>query len=243
MAGDDALFQGKNIVIVGGGSGIGLEVARACQRRGASLFLIGRTEGKLKAAAESLGGSTKYEVADVVNEEQIETAFSRIGFLHHLFVSAQDTDLAPVSDLTMFDHRKTLDSKVWGALHCAKHAAPLIPKGGSITFISGLSGRRGYPGFALAGAANAAIEAVARNLAVELAPVRVNTVCAGMIDTETLERLFGENRNQLVEEMASRLPVERIGTVKEVADAVIFLMSNGFATGSTLVLDGGDTLV
>jgi NAD(P)-dependent dehydrogenase (short-subunit alcohol dehydrogenase family) len=118
-----------------------------------------------------------------------------------------------------------------------------MPTNGSITFISGLAGRRGYPGFAVAGAANAGIEAVARNLAIELAPIRVNTVCAGVIDTEMLDKVFGENRDVIVRSIAEKLPVKRIGQPEEVADAVLFLMSNGFATGTTLLLDSGDALV
>ena len=139
--------------------------------------------------------------------------------------------------------RPTLDSKIWGALQVVKHSAFQIRVDGSITFISGLAGRRGYAGFAVAGAANAGIEAVARNLAVELAPIRVNTVCAGVIDTEMLDKVFGEQREAVVKAVAEKLPVKRIGRAEEIADAVLFLMGNGFITGATLLVDGGDALV
>ena len=104
----------------------------------------------------------------------------------------------------------TLDSKIWGALHVVKHAVSRINEQGSIVFISGLAGRKGYPGFALAGAANAGIEAVARNLAVELAPIRINTVYAGVIDTPMLDRVFGEQKSQVIEQISDKLPVGRI---------------------------------
>jgi NAD(P)-dependent dehydrogenase (short-subunit alcohol dehydrogenase family) len=139
--------------------------------------------------------------------------------------------------------RPTLDSKIWGALQVVKHSVSQIKLGGSITFISGLAGRRGYEGFAVAGAANAGIEAVARNLAIELAPIRVNTVCAGVIDTEMLDKVFGEKRSEIVEAIAKKLPIQRIGKPEEIADAVLFCMGNGFVTGATLLVDGGDALV
>ncbi len=181
--------------------------------------------------------------ADVEEEASVEAAFAEIGHFDHLFISAQDAATAPLSETTKDKFRPTLDSKIWGALHVVKHTASRISEYGSIVFISGLAGRKGYPGFALAGAANAGIEAVARNLAVELAPVRVNTVCAGVIDTPMLDRVFGEQKLQVVEQIVAKLPVRRIGSPQEIAEAVLFLMSNGFITGTTLLIDGGDALV
>jgi NAD(P)-dependent dehydrogenase (short-subunit alcohol dehydrogenase family) len=158
-------------------------------------------------------------------------------------ISAQDASTAPLSETTIEKLRPTLDSKIWGAFHVVKHGVSQIRPDGSITFISGLAGRRGYSGFAVAGAANAGIEAVARNLAVEIAPTRVNTVCAGVIDTEMLDMVFGAQRDEVVKAIAEKLPVKRIGKPEEIADAVLFLMSNGFITGATLLVDGGDALV
>ena len=194
-------------------------------------------------AKDEIGENVRAIEIDVMDEAAIAQALKKIGDFDHLFISAQDATTATLSATTIEKLRPTLDSKIWGALQVVKHSIDRIRTNGSITFISGLAGRRGYAGFAIASAANAGIEAVARNLAVELAPIRVNTVCAGVIDTEMLDKVFGEKRGELVAAIANKLPVQRIGKPEEIADAVLFLMGNGFVTGATLLLDGGDALV
>jgi NAD(P)-dependent dehydrogenase (short-subunit alcohol dehydrogenase family) len=233
----------KVIAIVGGGSGIGLAVAKLAHSEGASIFILGRSLFKLNRAKDAIGEHVKTIAIDVMDEAAIAEAFAQIGDFDHLFISAQDATTASLPATTIEKLRPTLDSKIWGALQVVKHSSDQIRTNGSITFISGLAGRRGYAGFAVAGAANAGIEAVARNLAVELAPIRVNTVCAGVIDTEMLDKVFGDKRGEIVEAIANKLPVQRIGKPEEIADAVLFLMGNGFVTGATLLIDGGDALV
>ena len=233
----------KIVVVVGGGSGIGLAVAKQAHLEGASVIILGRSSTKLEQAKGLIGQNAKAIATDVMDETAISQAFAEIGAFDHLFISAQDASTAPLSETTMEKLRPTLDSKIWGAFHVVKHGVSQIRANGSITFISGLAGRRGYAGFAVAGAANAGIEAVARNLAVEVAPIRVNTVCAGVIDTEMLDKVFGEQRTEVVKTIAEKLPVKRIGKPEEIADAVLFLMGNGFITGATLLVDGGDSLV
>ena len=236
-------LKAKRIVIVGGSSGIGLATAKAAYAKDASVVIMGRSQERLNQASAEIGDGVENRQIDVEDEASVKAAFAEIGMLDHLFVSATIAATAPLAETTKDKFRPTLDSKIWGALHIAKHAAPHLLEKGSITFISGLAGRKGYQGFALAGAANAGIEAVARNLAVELAPIRVNTVCAGVIDTPMLDQVFGEKKLQIVESIAAKLPVKRIGTPQEVADAVLFLMNNEFITGTTLLIDGGDALV
>ncbi|MGL5835426.1 MAG: SDR family oxidoreductase [Waterburya sp.] len=236
-------LSGKIAVIVGGGSGIGLAVAKQAHSEGASVIILGRSSTKLDQAKGEIGENVTAISTDVMDEMAISQAFAEIGAFDHLFISAQDASTAPLSETTIEKLRPTLDSKIWGAFHVVKYGVSQIRADGSITFISGLAGRRGYSGFALAGAANAGIEAVARNLAVEIAPIRVNTVCAGVIDTEMLDKVFGEQRGEIVKAIAEKLPVKRIGKPEEIADAVLFLMSNGFITGTTLLVDGGDALV
>ena len=233
----------KIVVVVGGGSGIGLAVAKQAHLEGASVIVLGRSSTKLEQAKGLIGQNAKAIATDVMDETAISQAFEKIGAFDHLFISAQDASTAPLSETTIEKLRPTLDSKIWGAFHAVKHGVSQIRANGSITFISGLAGRRGYAGFAVAGAANAGIEAVARNLAVEVAPIRVNTVCAGVIDTGMLDKVFGEQRTEVVKTIAEKLPVRRIGKPEEIADAVLFLMGNGFITGATLLVDGGDALV
>lgn len=236
-------FSNQTVVVVGGSSGIGFATAQAAHAQGASVILVRRSLDRLQQASAAIGSQVREVQADVEDESSVEAAFGEIGSFNHLFISAQDATTSSLAETTKDKLRPTLDSKIWGALHTIKHAALRITNAGSITFISGLAGRRGYPGFAVAGAANAGIEAVARNLAVELAPIRVNTVCAGVINTPMLDHVFGDARVQIVETIAAKLPVKRIGNPEEVADAVLFLMGNGFITGTTLLIDGGDALV
>jgi len=236
-------FDNQTVVIVGGSSGIGFATAKAAQTQGASVVLVGRSLERLHQASADIGSQVRVVQADVEDESSVAAAFAEIERLDHLFISAQDATTAPLAKTTKEQLRPTLDSKIWGALHVVKYAAPQLAQTGSITFISGLAGRRGYAGFAVVGAANAGVEAVARNLAVELAPIRVNTLCAGVIDTPMLDRVFGDQRSQIVDAIAQKLPVQRIGTPEEIADAILFLMGNGFITGTTLLIDGGDALV
>lgn len=236
-------LSGKKVVVIGGGSGIGLAVAKMAQQEGASVVISGRSLAKLEKAKVSIGDAVDAVSMDVMEPEAITQAFEKIGSFDHLFISAQNASTAPLLETAYENLGITLDSKIWGALNVVKQAATQVSQGGSITFISGLAGRRGYANFAVAGAANAGIEAVARNLAIELSPIRVNTVCAGVIDTDMLERVFGDSKDEVVQSIAEKLPVKRIGQPEEVADAVVFLMNNGFATGMTLLLDGGDALV
>ncbi len=236
-------YSHTHIVIVGGGSGIGLATAQEALERGAQVTIVGRSKDKLQQANEKLNGSLGICQADVMQEDSLVTTFKEIGRFDHLFVSAAEGVTVPLAKSSVDQLRPTLDIKIWGALLCSKHAAKWISPGGSVTFISGLAGRRGYGGFAVAGAANAGVEALARNLAVELAPIRFNTVCAGVIDTAMLDSVFGEKREEIVAEISKKLPVGRIGSASEIADAVLFLMGNSFVTGSTLLVDGGDALV
>jgi len=187
-------LSNKIVVVVGGSSGIGLAVAKQAYSEGATVTILGRSSSKLEQARALIGESTKAIATNVMDETAIAQTFVEIGAFDHLFISAQDASTAPLSETTMEKLRPTLDSKIWGAIHVVKHSVSQMRADGSIKFISGLAGRQGYSGFAIAGAANAGIEAVARNLAVELAPIRVNTVCAGVIDTPMLDQVFGERR-------------------------------------------------
>jgi len=136
-----------------------------------------------------------------------------------------------------------MDTRFWGSLYAAKYGAAQMKNGGSITFMSGVSAWRPRPGGSVGSASCGAIEAFARSLAIDLAPIRVNTIAPGLIDTPLIDALVGERKHDLIAMQASRLPVKRIGTPNDIADAVLFLMKNGFVTGITLTVDGGHTLV
>ena len=136
-----------------------------------------------------------------------------------------------------------MDMRFWGALYAAKYAAPKIRPGGSITFMSGTASRRPLPGASVATASCGAVDAFARGLALDLAPIRVNTIQPGYVDTPLFDGIFGAQRDEILAAAGAKLPVGRIGRPDEIAQAVLFLMKNGYVTGINLVVDGGGLLV
>jgi NAD(P)-dependent dehydrogenase (short-subunit alcohol dehydrogenase family) len=229
------------IVILGGSSGIGLATARAVKSEGARVVITGRSLERLQTARASLGDDVKVVALDVVDVAGTRALFSELERVDHVFMTAGavlfDSKLAPEPDAV----RPAIDTRFWGAFNAAKLAAPKIRSGGSITFMSGAAAIRPIRGAAVATASCAAVEAFARALAVDLAPIRVNAIQPGLIDTPFLDTL-GDRRNSFVAEYSKRLPVGRPGRPEEVADAVLFLMKNGFVTGITLTIDGGGVL-
>ena len=231
------------VVILGGSSGIGLATAKAARAEGAHVIITGRSAQRLQTARADLGGAVHTVVLDVADETGTRTFFQELGHLDHVFITAgtlvKDSQLAPDSA----GLRPALDTRFWGALYAAKYAAPKMNGGGSITFMSGTAAQRPLEGASVASASCGAVEAFARALAVDLAPIRVNTIQPGFVDTPLLDELLGAQRAEILAAAAARLPVRRIGRPEEVADAVLFLMKNGYVTGITLTIDGGGLLV
>lgn len=231
------------VVILGGSTGIGLATARAAQAEGAQVIVTGRSTEKLQRAQAELGSDARTVVLDVADEEGTRRFFQGLARVDHVFITAgtliADRKLAPDSDTL----RPAMDTRFWGALYAAKYAAPKIATGGSITFMSGVAAWRPLEGAAVASASCGAVEAFARALALDLAPIRVNTIEPGYVDTPLLDSLLGAKKVEILAAAAARLPVKRIGTAEDVADAVLFLMKNGYVTGITLTIDGGHTLV
>jgi NAD(P)-dependent dehydrogenase (short-subunit alcohol dehydrogenase family) len=243
-------LNGKRVVIIGGSSGIGLETARLALAEGASVTIAGRSEDRLRRAAETIASTHNTTapnrlqsiVADVTDEASIRKLFEGEPRVDHLFLPAGE--LRPgggdalASDLQGL--RAILESRLLGVALVVRHARPKMA-GGSITLMSGLYSTRPARGGAFAAAAVAAVEGMTRALALDLAPTRVNAVAPGLIDTPLWD-VFGSQREAILARGAS-LPVGRIGRPEEVAEAVLFLMSNGFVTGTVLAIDGGGGLV
>lgn len=231
------------IVILGGSTGIGLATAKAAKAEGAHVIVTGRSTEKLQQAQAELGAGARTVVLDVADETGTQKFFQELAKVDHVFITAgtlvSDKKLHPDS-ATM---RPAMDTRFWGALYASKYAAPKIPAGGSITFMSGTAAWRPLAGASVASASCGAIEAFARALAVDLAPVRVNVVEPGFVDTPLLDSLLGAQKGEVLAAAAARLPVKRIGTSQEVADAVLFMMKNGYVNGITLTIDGGGLLV
>ena len=235
-------LDGSAVVVIGGSSGIGLACAEAARNVGAAVTIVGRSAEKLQRAKAGMGDDVRVFSLDVTDETAVCNLFEGFARVDHLLISAAETDAASVSEAEAEYVRPTLETRVWGGFYAAKHAAGVM-EGGSITFVSGTSAHRPYPGSAMVAASSGAIESFARALALELAPVRVNTICAGFVDTPLLDAYYGDQRDAAVRELAAHLPIGRLGTPEDIADGALFLMGNGFVTGTVLHIDGGKLLV
>jgi NAD(P)-dependent dehydrogenase (short-subunit alcohol dehydrogenase family) len=182
--------------------------------------------------------------ADIGNLGQVERLFEHVGSLTHLVVTAADLPYGPVSTLTEDSMMRAVRSKVLGPFFAAQQATARITAPGSITFTSGVAAYRPAPGGALAATVNGALESMVRALALELAPIRVNAVSPGWVDTPVWDHLAApEVRQARMAELAARLPGRRIGRPEDIANAVAFLISDNFVTGTVLHAEGAQLLV
>jgi len=173
------MLAGKKVVVVGGSSGIGLSTAELAKREGAEVIIASRNAERLNAVAATLGATAI--AADVTSDKSVEDLFRACGVVDHVVATAAQLKTGPFKTVAMEDVRGTMESKFWGAWRVARSAQ--IRPGGSLTLVSGFLSIRPRPNSAIVGAANGAIESLARSLALELAPVRVNAVSPGIIDT------------------------------------------------------------
>jgi len=230
----------KRVVITGGGSGIGLATAEQVIKAGGEVVILGRSRERLDAACAALGKSSRAMVLDVTNETDVEQCFDQIGAFDHLVTAAAGTLRGNLTTLETKSARALFESKFWGQHHCAKYAAPRLLRGGSMTFLGGWISRKPMRGLSTLAAIDGAMESLTRVLALELAPIRVNVIVPGQIDTPLWRaRLSKEEQNGYFAKIATQLPVGRAGRAQDIADAAVFLMLNGFTTGSVLDVDGG----
>lgn len=175
----------------------------------------------------------------------MSATFKELGQLDHIVSTAADIDgvyeLLPALDLTAA--QRAVETKIYGPLLLAKHGSAKLSAAGSMTFVSGIAAYRPSPRGAVVASVNAAIEGLVRALAVELAPIRVNAVSPGWVDTAIWDYVAGEQKGKILNAMAGRLPVGRVGQADDVAAAIVFLMTSAFTTGTVLHVEGGHRLV
>ncbi|MEV6269748.1 SDR family oxidoreductase [Kribbella sp. NPDC051936] len=232
----------EHVVIVGGSSGMGRALAAELVAQGSEVTVAGRSADKLDDVRRELGVRTV--AMDVGVEQDIERLFAVTGPVSHIVTTAADVGGAyqPIAAYDVRAARSAVDSKLLGPLLLAKHGAPLLEPGGSIVFTSGIAAYRPGPRASLLAALNGALASLAAALAVELAPLRVNVVSPGWVDTPIWQDVAGDAAPETLAAMAARLPVGRIGRTQDIAAAIIALLRNGFITGTVLHADGGHRL-
>lgn len=235
-------LQNQKVVIIGGSSGIGLATARAALEEGASVVIASRSKEKLEKANQQLGNKALIYEVDLAARDSLQHLFQEVGELNHLFISAADPRSGLLMNTDMEEIRSSLETRFWGTYCATQLAAPRMSQDGSITYMSGNAAVKAIKGSSVGSASVAAVEAFARGMALELAPIRVNVVRAGLIDTPLLDR-YGDQRQTIIENYAKRLPLKRIGTAADVAEAVIYLMKSTYTTGIILQVDGGGLLI
>jgi NAD(P)-dependent dehydrogenase (short-subunit alcohol dehydrogenase family) len=230
----------KLVVIIGGSSGIGFEIARQTSALGARLTIVGRDQVKLAASAKKLGGTVKAAVLDAHDDAAQEEFFSKLVAVDHLVSMVGDSMAGGFLTTTPETMRHVLHSKFWSNWLIGKHAAPKVRAGGSITFTAGTGGRAQE--ISASYVANLGIGALVQGLASELAPrVRVNAVSPTFMGKRTpfWKDMPPKELKKTIAGFTESVPLKRLATVEEVASAYVYLMGNDFITGQVLTVDGG----
>jgi NAD(P)-dependent dehydrogenase (short-subunit alcohol dehydrogenase family) len=236
-----ASLAGASVVVLGGTSGIGLATAALAQEQGAEVTVVGRDPGRLAAALERLGGRAAGATLDVADEAAVQALFAGLDHVDHVAFLAGTHANGEVATTDVAALREPVENRLWGALHVCKHAAPKLD-GGSITICTGAGVARPRMGAGIVAAAAGASEILAKAVALELAPTRVNVIRPGIVDTPLMDRMAGEHKEAVLAAQAKRIPLGRVAQPEEIAHAIAFLMTNTYVTGSTLTIDGGFSL-
>ncbi|WP_415973595.1 SDR family oxidoreductase [Rhodococcus sp. 077-4] len=226
------------VLVVGGASGIGKALAAEIIDRGGEVVLSGRRQEVLEQAVGTLGDRASWVIVDLADEASIASAAAEVGSVDHVVSLAADHANGAVGDLHAVDIRKAFDAKVIGPILLAKHFAPSIAVGGSLLFFSGVAAWKPAPGLAVMATTNGAVAFLVEALALELAPIRVNAVSPGIVDSGAWD-FMGAGKESFFAETARANPAGRVGTPADVAAAVLYALSDTFVTGTTLHVDGG----
>jgi NAD(P)-dependent dehydrogenase (short-subunit alcohol dehydrogenase family) len=233
-------LRGRKVLVIGRDSGIARAVALAVRAAGGTVVVAGRDRDALAAAYDP---DVTAERVDLTDEDSIAALALRLGSVDHVVSTASSRARGAVGDL---DHDVVLASfnvKVLGPIFLAKHFAPRLPADGSFVFFSGSSASKPAVGMLAVGATNGAVDVVTRGLAVELAPIRVNAISPGTVDTGAYDALGEEKKAAMFASREATVPARRVGRAEDIADAVVFALTNTFLTGVSLSIDGGEPLV
>ena len=236
-------LAGQTIVVIGGSAGIGLETARKARAEGAGIILTGRNVDALHRAAGELGAQST-AAFDATDPAALDGFFKGLpNVIDHVMVTAGRPYYAPLADLNRDLAHREFDEHQWLAIAVAQHAVGRVRPGGTLLFMGGTGGRARGPGLSLVAAGTAALPALIANLAVEIAPIRVNVIAAGFVDTSLSAELLGDQLDARRERLRATLPIGRVVGPADIAALAVHLMTNTAITGATYDIDGGQQLI
>jgi NAD(P)-dependent dehydrogenase (short-subunit alcohol dehydrogenase family) len=233
----------SNALVVGGTSGVGLATARRLRERGTTVHIVGRGKERLDAIALSDPELVGHQ-ADGADRDAIAAVAETIGTVDWLVITLSGAEGAgPIATLDQDTLRRAFDAKFWAHVTTIQAVLPRLAPTGSITLVTAISARASLPGTAGLAAINGAIESMVKPLAVELAPVRVNAVSPGLVDTPWWEGMPEEARREYFAKSAAALPSRHIATADDIAEVVVVAAANANLTGTVIEADGGARLV
>jgi NAD(P)-dependent dehydrogenase (short-subunit alcohol dehydrogenase family) len=236
-------LRGQTVVLIGGSAGIGLETARRARAEGAEVILTGRNPDRLERAAAEVGAQ-RVASFDAEDAASLQKFFQELPEpIDHVMVTAGGPSYAPLLEMDSGQVRDALSGHVVLDLEVARNAAGKMRPGGSLVFMGGTGGRRIDHRLGIVSAATAALSPFTATLALELAPIRVNLIAAGFVDTPLSAALLGDQLEERRNELRAKLPIGRVVTAADVAALAVHLMTNSALTGATYDIDGGQQFV
>jgi NAD(P)-dependent dehydrogenase (short-subunit alcohol dehydrogenase family) len=235
-------LAGQTVVVIGGSSGIGLETARLARRKGAQVILTARDPVRLHSAGSELGANVV--AFDATDFPRLEKFFDDLPTkVDHVLVTGPGPYYAPLAELDIEKARHHVEAHLLLPLQIARNAVSKVRPGGTLLFMGGTGGRRTAVGFALISGLTAALPAMTRIFALELAPIRVNLIAAGFVDTPLSATILGDQLDRRREQLRTTLPIRRVVGPADIAALAVHLMTNTAVTGATFDIDGGQQLV
>lgn len=234
----------KRVIILGGSSGLGLATAQAAAADGAEVIIVSSSQQRIDKALTTLPANSQGFAVSLDKEENIKVFFENIGKFDHLvYTAGENISMSMVDDTEIDKGKDFFTIRFWGAFAAIKYGKSHINDGGSINLMSGNFGQRPAAGYSLGATICGAMDAFTRAMAVELAPIRVNNIAAGIIDTNLWNNLSEADRGSFFNHLENTLLLKRIGQPEDVAQAFVYLMKQSYTTGQSLIIDGGAVLV
>jgi NAD(P)-dependent dehydrogenase (short-subunit alcohol dehydrogenase family) len=237
------MMKNQKIVVIGASQGMGFATAKLLASQSNEVIIASKTKNKIEAAAEKIGGNIIAKTLDFTDELAVKSFYDGIGNFDHLVLIG--AGLPAWGTFTQFETealKNAFNTKFFGYYYSAKHAIPYLRKDGSIVMVIGGAARKAIVGTSGVAAVNGAILAMGRTMAVELAPLRVNIISPGLVDTPAYDWMSNEEKQKFFIQMGRQIPVGRVGKPEEIAHLIDTVLDNGFITGGVFDIDGGGSL-